>query len=137
MSEQQPRTIRLPHVEQRRTHRRTGAETVGLHHHRVCETTGKLRYRDSHQVAHALEGARRLRAAQTANLDQVTRHEVRSYRCDSCGGFHLTSQDRGPRGWRAARGELTAGDPVSVVPTGRSRRRRIAAMAAVAAACAA
>lgn len=129
--------LRLPLIEQRRHHRRTGAGTVGLHHHRVCETTGKLRYRDSHQVAHALEGARRQRVAEAAYLGEVTRHEIRSYRCDACGGFHLTSQTPGPRGRRAAHGEIPADDPVVELSTGRTRRRRITAMAVVAAACAA
>lgn len=135
--EQDPKALRLPYIEQRRNRRRTGAATVGRHHHAVCETTGKVRYRDSHQVAHALEGARRRRAAEAVYLGEVTRHEVRSYRCDSCGGFHLTSQASGPRGQRAAHGEIPAGDPVAVLATGRPRRVRIAAMAIVATSCAA
>lgn len=126
--------LRLPHIEQHRYHRRTGSATVGLHHHPVCQTTGKLRYRDSHQVAHALEGARRQRVAEAAHLREITRHEIRSYRCDSCGGFHLTSQVPGPRGRRAAFGEIPADDPVVVLSTGRVRHKRIIAMAVVAAA---
>lgn len=137
MTGQDAQTLRLPHIDQHRNRRRTGAMTVGLHRHRICDSTGKIRYRDSHQAAHALENARRLAAAQAVFLGEVTRHEVRSYRCDSCGGFHLTSHTKGLRGQRAAHGQIPADDPVIALLTGGARRRRIAAIAAVAAASAA
>jgi len=58
----------------------------------VCALTGKVRYRDGHDAALALKKARRLRARAEQDGAEHRIRVRRKYACESCGGWHLTSQ---------------------------------------------
>jgi hypothetical protein len=59
-----------------------------------CAVSGKIRYRDGHDAMLALERLRRQRAKAEKVGATHRIHVVRKYRCDACGGWHLTSQPR-------------------------------------------
>ena len=121
---------------------RNGALTITRHTRTICPSTGKLRLRDSHQAAHALQSARRSAALGLFFDGQTNRREASYYRCDSCKGFHLTSEVyRDPAEWARycqarweaeRRGEAAA----DAAHTMRLARTRITAIAAVHAAAA-
>ena len=58
----------------------------------VCAATGKVRYRDGHDAALALKSARRRRARAEQDGAEHRIWVCRKYACESCGGWHLTSQ---------------------------------------------
>ncbi len=66
-----------------------------------CKATGKSRFRDHEQAVAALHRAVGHRAVAQALGVDCSRAEVRCYWCDSCSGWHLTSQ-REPAGSRPA-----------------------------------
>ena len=74
----------------RRTQKRVGLQR--------CGASGKRRFRDHREAITALQRAanQRLRAELEGFLTQ--RHEVRTYECNACQGWHLTSQPQ----WAAA-----------------------------------
>lgn len=81
--------------------RRTGALTIGRHTRTRCPSTGKLRLRDSHQAAHALQSARWAAALELSQSGHANRREASFYNCRSCNGYHLTSEvRRDPEEWR-------------------------------------
>lgn len=81
--------------------RRNGALTINRHTRTLCPTTGKVRLRDSHQAAHALQGARRAAALELFHNNATNRREASFYKCRSCNGYHLTSETyRDPEAWR-------------------------------------
>lgn len=106
------------HNRRTENQRRTGAATIFRHRHETCRATGRIRFRDSHQAAHALESARQARAAAEHAGEMSRRQERIVYRCEHCSGFHLS------RG-------LERADVVSL-PTGRARSRRVATMRLIA-----
>lgn len=53
-----------------------------------CGVTGKWFYRSEGAADHALANA------QEQATEDPRRREVRSYQCDHCGGWHLTSNPR-------------------------------------------
>ncbi|CAM3825485.1 hypothetical protein SMNI109538_14775 [Smaragdicoccus niigatensis] len=53
--------------------------------------TGKRRYRDGELAKHALRNVRMMRQLAEELGVETRRRECRSYRCDGCNGFHLTS----------------------------------------------
>lgn len=55
---------------------------------RKCKATGKVRYRDRISALTVLAATQRSRSS--------SREEQRAYRCDECGGWHLTKM----RTWR-------------------------------------
>lgn len=58
---------------------------------KLCEPTGKRRFRDHREAVDALHTASNIRAF-AAEFGQIsTRQEVRSYPCKQCRGWHLTS----------------------------------------------
>ena len=57
-----------------------------------CKATGKSRFRDHEQAVAALHRAVGHRAVAQALGVDCSRAEVRCYWCDSCSGWHLTSQ---------------------------------------------
>ena len=57
-----------------------------------CAATGKVRYRDGHDAALALKAARRRRARAEREGAEYQIRVCRKYPCESCGGWHLTSQ---------------------------------------------
>ncbi len=67
----------------RRTARRTRRVT--------CLRTGKIRYRDGHDAALALEALRKNRSLADIRVGSHTIRVKRKYACASCGGWHLTS----------------------------------------------
>jgi len=117
--------------------RRKGALTINRHRRTLCPATGKVRLRDSHQAAHALEGARLVAAVERFRAGHTNRHETSYYKCGSCRGYHLTSEIyRDPEEWRRychARweAERAAEDAAEAERTALSVRRRVAAMSAV------
>ena len=58
----------------------------------ACAATGKVRYRDGHDAALALKAARRRRARAERDGAEHQIRVCRKYPCESCGGWHLTSQ---------------------------------------------
>lgn len=81
--------------------RRKGALTIGRHTRTLCPVTGKIRLRDSHQAAHALQSARRVAALELFQSERTNRREASYYKCRSCNGYHLTSEvHRDPEEWR-------------------------------------
>jgi hypothetical protein len=58
----------------------------------VCQQTGKQRLGERKDVKLALEAARHTRAAVEVADRVPTWTVVRGYRCEHCGGWHLTSR---------------------------------------------
>lgn len=58
---------------------------------RRCAHTGKVRLPDHEAAVDALFGARVVRGRATADGVPTARREVRSYGCNACRGWHLTS----------------------------------------------
>lgn len=59
---------------------------------RQCEATEKVRFRDKREAQDALHRAVAARQLQEAEGHTCRRQERRMYLCESCGGWHLTSQ---------------------------------------------
>ena len=73
----------------RRTRRRAHNLTHDSHR---CLASGKIRYRDKLEATTALHIAVSRRCTANAMRLTTNRCEQRSYFCESCVGFHLTSQ---------------------------------------------
>jgi hypothetical protein len=69
-----------------------------MSHHRnaVCQTSGKVRYRERRDVKFALRRADGDRYKARMNDVECARRETSSYSCSDCGGWHLTSQTTRP-----------------------------------------
>ena len=69
-----------------------------MSHHRnaVCQTSGKVRYRERRDVKFALRRADGDRYKARLNDVECSRRETSSYSCSDCGGWHLTSQTARP-----------------------------------------
>jgi hypothetical protein len=59
----------------------------------TCLATGKLRFRDKKSALQALHAV----VAAAALNPASRRREQRVYKCQQCGGWHLTSQSARPR----------------------------------------
>lgn len=63
-----------------------------------CEHTGKIRYREHHHATQAVTAARRMRTHALLTGGVCSNRVDRSYRCEHCDGWHLTSRrPRPPR----------------------------------------
>ncbi|HNA98728.1 MAG TPA: hypothetical protein PKX56_01970 [Marmoricola sp.] len=58
-----------------------------------CQT-GKIRFRDHNEAVGFLHSAANARKVANELGLATTRREVRSYRCNLCRGFHVTSKDQ-------------------------------------------
>ena len=58
----------------------------------LCPSTGKIRYRDGHDAALALKSLVRRRSRAECDGAACSIRVCRKYPCESCGGWHLTSQ---------------------------------------------
>jgi hypothetical protein len=69
-----------------------------MSHHRnaICQSSGKVRYREPRDVKFALRRADGDRDKARLNGVRCGRRETSSYPCSDCGGWHLTSQQARP-----------------------------------------
>lgn len=69
-----------------------------MSHHRnaICQTSGKVRYRERRDVKFALRRADGDRHQARLNDVVCSRRETTSYSCADCNGWHLTSQTSQP-----------------------------------------
>ncbi|NMM25570.1 MAG: hypothetical protein HHJ11_19205 [Phycicoccus sp.] len=69
---------------------------MSRHHDPICESSGKVRFREPKDIKRALRRADQGRSR--ARLNDVTsnRREIKSYNCADCNGWHLTSQQARP-----------------------------------------
>ena len=69
-----------------------------MSHHRnaICQTSGKVRYRERRDVKFALRRADGDRHKARINEVACGRRETSSYACADCDGWHLTSQTARP-----------------------------------------
>jgi hypothetical protein len=81
----------FPADQPRRRWIRRGNLTIGRHTLPTCPETGKIRYRDRHQVSDGLRSAKWQRDLDLRTSGETNRRETRSYRCPSCDGWHTTS----------------------------------------------
>ena len=58
----------------------------------TCARSGKKRWPDHKSAVAVLHSATNSRYFAELKGRESTRSEVRAYRCDSCGGWHTTSQ---------------------------------------------
>ena len=65
-----------------------------MHTWPICWATGKRRFGERWDARQALEHARNLRAAAALAGVESSAQMVRTYRCEACCGWHLTSQYR-------------------------------------------
>ncbi|MCB8913568.1 hypothetical protein [Rhodococcus rhodochrous] len=56
-----------------------------------CEQTGKLRYPERNDATYAVKIARRMRSRAEITGITCSNRVARSYRCEHCSGWHLTS----------------------------------------------
>ena len=75
----------------RRSKRRRGHDTIGLHRLPTCSATGKVRYRDHAQASDGMQSAKEARSRDERAGITSRRREARSYKCSECGGWHNTS----------------------------------------------
>lgn len=72
--------------------RRRSTETIRKHRLPTCPTTGKLRYRDHDQARDGLSSSKERRLRVESEGLTSRRHEIRTYKCSFCAGWHSTSQ---------------------------------------------
>lgn len=60
--------------------------------YQTCKRTGKRRFASPEEAERALEGAKSRARSERVKGRPRRRREKRFYGCDSCRGFHLTSQ---------------------------------------------
>ncbi len=65
---------------------------MSRHRFPVCQSTGKVRYREPQDVKGALRRADRDRSRARFHEVACSRREVDGYRCSDCDGWHLTSK---------------------------------------------
>src|SRR5262245_53459353 len=58
-----------------------------------CPTTGKTRFRDKREADRAVQKATTARKNAAEMGVTSRRHECRTYFCDACKGWHITSQE--------------------------------------------
>ncbi|WP_214466447.1 hypothetical protein [Microbacterium flavescens] len=61
---------------------------MSLHKSHTC---GKIRFRDHREAVTALHSVATLRKRAEEEMLPTRRREVRTYECDACHGYHLTS----------------------------------------------
>jgi len=69
--------------------RRPKANVTKLRH--KCPTR-KIRFRDHEMCVAALHKSANLRALDLAERGYTKRNEIRSYQCDKCSGWHVSSK---------------------------------------------
>lgn len=57
-----------------------------------CPMSGKVRFRDHEEAVEAIKAAATQRQWHAAEGTETRRRECRTYRCEVCKGWHLTSQ---------------------------------------------
>lgn len=69
-----------------------------MSHHRfpVCPISGKVRYGERKDIKLAMREAEWDRSRARVNEVTCSRREIRSYQCEDCHGWHLTSQQARP-----------------------------------------
>jgi hypothetical protein len=65
---------------------------MSQHRNAICQTSGKVRYREPRDVKFALRRADGDRHKASLNDVASSRRETSSYSCADCDGWHLTSQ---------------------------------------------
>jgi hypothetical protein len=65
---------------------------MSRHRFPICQTTGKVRFRERKDVKLALRHADRRRSQALLDGVACNRREVQGYSCSECNGWHLTSQ---------------------------------------------
>lgn len=58
----------------------------------LCKSSGKKRFRDRKEAKRVVIYARRAKAQAERDGIISKRQEDRTYRCDDCGGWHVTSK---------------------------------------------
>lgn len=61
-------------------------------HNARCTASGKKRYRDRKEAKRVVIYARRAKVFAEQHGMSTHRNENRTYRCDDCGGWHVTSK---------------------------------------------
>jgi len=69
---------------------------MSQHRNAICQTSGKVRYREPRDVKFALRRADGDRHKAHLNDVACGRRETSSYSCADCDGWHLTSQSSQP-----------------------------------------
>lgn len=69
---------------------------MSQHRNAICQTSGKVRYRELRDVKFALRRADGDRHKARLNHVACGRRETSSYSCADCNGWHLTSQAAQP-----------------------------------------
>jgi hypothetical protein len=69
---------------------------MSQHRNAICQTSGKVRYRERRDVKFALRRADGDRHQARMNDVACSRRETSSYSCADCDGWHLTSQTSQP-----------------------------------------
>ena len=69
---------------------------MSRHHDPICESSGKVRFREPKDVKRALRRADQGRSRARLNDVACSRREIESYNCSDCNGWHLTSQQARP-----------------------------------------
>ena len=76
----------------------TVSEELSMSRHRnpICQSSGKIRYRERRDVKFALQRADGDRSRARLNNVTCSRRETSGYLCSDCDGWHLTSQQARP-----------------------------------------
>ncbi|HZW43367.1 MAG TPA: hypothetical protein VFF32_03100 [Dermatophilaceae bacterium] len=69
---------------------------MSRHHAPICESSGKVRFREPKDIKRALRRADQDRSRARLNDVACNRREIESYSCSDCNGWHLTSQQTRP-----------------------------------------
>lgn len=69
---------------------------MSRHRNSICQSSGKVRYRERRDVKFALQRADRDRSRARLNNVTCSRRETSGYLCPDCDGWHLTSQQARP-----------------------------------------
>lgn len=69
---------------------------MSRHHEPICESSGKVRFREPKDIKRALRRADEGRSRARMNDVTSSRRETHSYNCSDCNGWHLTSQQARP-----------------------------------------
>jgi hypothetical protein len=56
-----------------------------------CAATGKVRYKDHRMATEFLHHFKNIAVEAVETIGYTTHHEKRSYKCNACSGWHLTS----------------------------------------------
>ena len=69
---------------------------MSRHRDPICESSGKVRFREPKDIKRALRRADQGRSRARLNDVACSRREIESYSCSDCNGWHLTSQQARP-----------------------------------------